>query len=235
MKNNLKIMDIRKLDTKVINNLCCRTELQNNCEKIDIIREFNSAPRFSVFLKSLFFNIKTTKSKTNYLKCFLKSGGMGRAAVIKNNEIAGIVLYGDYCLFPSIKQYDSYPPDFESAFLGFAYIDQNFSGYGLEERLLLSVEKDLIDKKYKSIETIGKRANDDIDDNDFEKINFFTVKFLISKGFYIKKNNELYPLLRLELKNIVTFSEEESWFYRFVIRRQGKRSSVTETGIKTKR
>jgi len=27
----------------------------------------------------------------------------------KSNEIAGIILYGDYCLFPSLKQFASYP------------------------------------------------------------------------------------------------------------------------------
>ena len=62
-------------------------------------------------------------------------------------------LYGSYCLFPALKQFAIYPPDFESAFLGCVCIDEDFSKFGIGERLLLSVEKDLIERQYKSVET----------------------------------------------------------------------------------
>ncbi len=229
MNENIRILDICKLDLKLISNLCDKCEFWVNNEKTDIIREFNIAPKFSIFLKSLLFNVKNKKNKKGYINCFLKNGGMGKAAVTKNNKIAGIILYGDYCLFPALKQFASYSPDFESAFLGCVYIDEVFSESGLEEKLLLSVEKELIERQYKSIEAIAKRINDDISGEDFEKIHFFNVRFLISKGFYIKKNDEMYPLLRLDLKNIITVPEEESWFYKLFIKKQEKRSSVAET------
>ena len=89
-------------------------------------------------------------------------------------------------------------------------------------------DRDLIERQYKSVETIAKRANDDLSEEDFARIHFFNVKFLISKGFYIKKNDELYPLLRLDLSNIITVPEEESWLYKLFIRNHAKRSSVTE-------
>lgn len=228
MNNSVRILDIRGLDIKLLDNLCNQCELWADSEKTDIIREFNSAPKFSVFLKSLLFSISNKTSKTGYINCFLKNGGMGKAAVIKDNRIAGAVLYGSYCLFPALKQFAIYPPDFESAFIGCVCIDEDFSESGLGERLLLSVEKDLIERQYKSVETIAKRANDDISEEDFARIHFYNVKFLISKGFYIKKNDELYPLLRLDLRNIITIPEEESWFYKLFIRKQAKRSSVTE-------
>ncbi|MDD3520970.1 MAG: hypothetical protein PHU65_07060 [Actinomycetota bacterium] len=235
MNDILNILDIRKLDINLMQDLSEKCGFWGNNGKIDLIKEFNCAPKFTVFLKSLFFSIKTSNKKTNYLNCFLNNGGMGKVAISKNNEVVGIVLYGDYCLFPSLKQFSNYPPDFESAFLGYVYIDRDFNGFGLEERLLLSVEKDLKEKQYKSIETIAKRANDDISEEDFDNIHFFTAKFLISKGFYIKKNDELYPLLRMDLKNIVTIPEEESWFYKLFVKRQVKRSSVAEVSGKIKK
>ncbi|HHT79581.1 MAG TPA: hypothetical protein GXZ93_07310 [Actinobacteria bacterium] len=228
MNDGVRILDIRELDIKLLGNLCNQCEMWLNSEKINIIREFNSAPRFSVFLKSLFFSISNKTSKTGYINYFLKNGGMGKAAVIKDSRITGIALYGSYCLFPALKQFAIYPPDFESAFLGCVCIDEDFSEFGIGERLLLSVEKDLIERQYKSVETIAKRANDDLSEEDFARIHFFNVKFLISKGFYIKKNDELYPLLRLDLSNIITVPEEESWLYKLFIRNHAKRSSVTE-------
>ena len=159
---------------------------------------------------------------------------MGKVALTENNEIAGVVLYGDYCLFPSARKFVNYMPDFKSIFLGCAYIDPAFAEYGLNERLLISVAKDLTARQCESVETFGKRINEDISKKEFDKICFFTAKFLISKGFYIKSNDEHYPLLRMELKNIIPLPRRESWLERLFIRRQQKRSSVTQAGGKIK-
>ncbi len=233
MKYGLKILDIYDLDKNLINVLCKEYVILKTNLKFNIINEFNCAPKFSIFLKNLFFNLKAKKNKSNYLKYFLKNGGMGKVALTNKDEIAGTVLYGDYCLFPSARQLISFMPDYKSIFLGHVYINPAFSEYGLNERLLLSVEEDLITKKYESVETFGKRINDDISEEEFDKISFFTVRFLISKGFYIKNNDECCPLLRMELKNIISHPKE-SWLERLFIRKQQKRSAVTQAGGKIK-
>ena len=43
---------------------------------------------------------------------------------------------------------------------------------------------------------------DDIDRDEFENSPLTSFKFLINNGFYLKKNDKLYPLLRLDLKSI---------------------------------
>ena len=62
----------------------------------------------------------------------------------------------------------------------------------------------------KSIETIGKKINDDMDEDEFENSPLVSAKFLINNGFYLKKNDKLYPLLRLDLQSIARdFVKEE--------------------------
>lgn len=231
MKQGLRILDISDLDKKLLNVLNEDYVFLNPDPGFNIIDEFDRVPRFSIFLKNLFFNLKARKNEANYLICFLKSGGKGRVALTKKDEIAGVVLYGDYCLFPSARQLISFMPDYNSIFLGYVYIDPAFKKYGLDERLLLSIEKDLIAQKYDSIETFGKRINDDMSEEEYDRICFFAARFLISKGFYIKNNDEQYPLFRMELKNIIS-CPKESWLERFFLRKQHKRSSVTQAGRK---
>jgi len=81
---------------------------------------------------------------------------------------------------------------------------------GAEKRLLMELEKDLLKKNIKAIEAIGKRPDDDIDEDEFENSPLVSFKFLINNGFYLKKNDDQYPLLRLDLKSIAReFSREE--------------------------
>ena len=64
---------------------------------------------------------------------------------------------------------------------------------------LMSLEKDLIVSHVNSIESIGKRLNDDMDIEEYINSPIIPVKFLIKNGFYIKKNDEFFPLFRLDL------------------------------------
>ena len=235
MNGNFKIVDIREPGLHLENTICWECEYWGNYEKIDIIEEFNKAERFSTFIKSIFFNFQTRKKHSKYVNCFLKNGGMGKAVLTKKNTFAGIALYGNYSLFPALNRFSVYPPNADSAFLGCVFVDEYFSGFNLEERILLSVQKDLVKNHYKSVETIAKRINDDISEEEFNKIHFLPVKFLISKGFYIEKNDEFYPLLKMDLKNIITVSEEESLFYKLFLKRQFKKSSITEARGKNKK
>ena len=89
-------------------------------------------------------------------------------------------------------------------------MEPDLRGSEIEKRLLIGLEKDLIWQNVKSIETIGKRINDDMDEDEFENGPLVSAKFLINNGFYLKKNDELYPLLRLDLQSIAKdFVKEE--------------------------
>ena len=73
---------------------------------------------------------------------------------------------------------------------------------GVDKRLLIELEKDLLKEKVKSVESIGKRLTDDIDEEEYNNSPHVPFKFLINNGFYLKKNDPLFPLLRLDMKSI---------------------------------
>jgi hypothetical protein len=169
MNDNFKIIDIHEPELHLENTMCWNCKYWGNCEKMDIIREFNAAEKFSVFIKSIFFNLQTRKKHSKYINCFLKNGGMGKAILTEKNTIVGMALYGHYSLFPSLNRFSVYPPDTDSAFLGCIFTNELLSEFKLEESLLLYIQKDLVKKHYKSVETIAKRINDDISDEEFNK------------------------------------------------------------------
>ncbi len=233
MNLNIKIKNINVSDLKDYNLICndCSFWFDSKDKDASILDNFRKTPNFFCFFKSIFFDFKSKYKSSNKLRCFLKNGGFCKIAFSRKNEVKGVVLYGNYFLFPNLKNFAVYPPEFESMFLGCIYIDEEYEEFGIAEKLLLSIEKDLIKANIKSIETIAKRENEDLTDSEYQNIHFLPIKFLISKGFYVRKNDEYFPLLRLELKNIETvILEEESLILDlFAIKELGS-SSLVKTG-----
>ena len=95
---------------------------------------------------------------------------------------------------------------------------------------ILSIEKDSLEQGRKSIEAIAKRQNEDIDEEEFENIHLIPLKFLIKNGFLIRKNDEYFPLVRLDLTTIEKVTEkEQSLFERLFSKRElTTRSPITK-------
>lgn len=149
---------------------------------------------------------KTGRKK---LAAFLSNGGIVKGA-FRDRKCIGMLSAGSYNLFPKLKSFKVYPPDPKSVFLACIYIEPEHKGSGIRKRLLMDLEKDLLKQNVRSIETIGKRINDDICEDEFENSPLVSVKFLINNGFYLKKNDEHFPLLRLDLQSIASdFVKEE--------------------------
>lgn len=232
MSLNIKIKSITVSDLKDYSLICndCSFWFDSKDKNINILDNFRKTPSFFCFFKSMLFNFKGRYKNPNNLICFLENGGLCKIAFSKKNEVKGIALYGDYFLFPNLKNFAVYPPEFESMFLGCIYIDGEYDGFGVAERLLISIERDLIKTNIRSIETIAKRENEDLTDAEYKNIHFLPIKFLISKGFYVIKNDEYFPLLRLDLKNIETvILEEESLILDFFAIKELGRSLLVKT------
>jgi ribosomal protein S18 acetylase RimI-like enzyme len=159
------------------------------------------------FIKGRLFQKKGSgDGRKKFLK-FKASGGKIMGA-FTGRRCIGVIMAGDYYLFPRLKSFNIYPPDSKSTFLACIYVIPEYRDMGVDKRLLIEIEKELIEEKVESIESIGKRIDDDMDEEEYESIPLIPFKFLINNGFYLKKNDPLYPLLRLDLKSIaVNFAE----------------------------
>ncbi len=71
--------------------------------------------------------------------------------------------------------------------------------------------------------------SDDIDIEEYINNPIIPIKFLIKNGFYIKKNNEKYPLLRLDLSSIVL--DVESVKSKFALKNVDVQSVVKDPVI----
>ncbi len=164
----------------------------------DIIDDLSRSFSFWGMVRSKFFEIRNSLYRKNFIYSFIASGGTVKAA-FSGKKCIGVLIAGKYYLFPRLKYFNVFPPDTESIFLGCLYIDPGYRNLGAGKKLIISLEKELIRNKIKSIEAIAKRINDDMELKDYINSPLIPVKYLIKNGFYIKKNDELFPLLRLDL------------------------------------
>lgn len=191
---------IEKLDIKCVK---CDFWFDYNSESLlKAILNVKSISEVKELLQSKLFEKNYSKASQKKLAVFQNNGGIVKGA-FKERKCVGILFAGNYSLFPKLKSFRVFPTDPKSIFLGCIYVEPAQKGSGIEKRLLMELEKDLLKKKAISIETIAKRLNDGIDEDEFENSPLISFKFLINNGFYLKKNDEHHPLLRLDLQSIV--------------------------------
>jgi len=213
MDLNLIIKDLSCKQLEKLKFRCVECNYWFDCDKTNFFKDLSEVRNFrglGGFLKGKLFEGKTRKKSRNKIICFKKNGGRIKAAIIGGRCI-GLIMAGNYYLFPRLKCFNVYPPDFESTFLGCIHVVPEYRGMGVGKRLLIEIEKELLKEKVKSIESIGKRLNDDIDEEEYWNSPLIPFKFLMNNGFYLKKNDALFPLLRLDLKSIaVNFAENRT-------------------------
>lgn len=230
MDLNIKIKNIGYADFLKLKIKCQSCDYWFKCNKRGFAGEFNKSFKLLDFLKSKLFELKGKNNNGNLFGSFIKNGGKIKIAYLNKSEIKGLIIYGNYYLFPKLKEFKVYPPDSSSIFLACMFIEPEYQDFGVGERLLLSVEKDMLNQGKKSLEAIAKRQNDDISENDYENLHLIPFKFLIKNGFFVKKNDEYFPLLRLDLSTIETvLSKEESLFARLFKKKELSRSTFVKT------
>ena len=201
MNLNLNFRDLDYDDLQKVKFKCKDCSFWFDSNKQNLFGDITEAPSLAGLLKTKLIEMKSLKSRDKFLPFFLKNGGRVKAA-FSGKKCVGILIAGKYYLFPKLKLFDIYQPDSTSVFLGCVYISPEYRNVGAGKRLLIELEKDLIEEKINAIESVGKRMNDDIDIEEYINNPIIPVKFLIKNGFYIKKNDERFPLLRLDLSAI---------------------------------
>ncbi|MBN1298212.1 MAG: GNAT family N-acetyltransferase, partial [Actinobacteria bacterium] len=200
----IKDLTIDKLDKVKLKCVNCSFWTDNS--SISLFDNLNAGVTVWEFIKSRFFEIKSKSSKRKFLPFFIENGGIAKVA-FSSKKCIGILLAGKYYLFPKLKLFNFYPPDPASIFLGCIYVLPEYRNLGVGKKLLISLEKDLIKTNVCSIESVAKRIIDDIDIDEYVNSPIIPIKFLIKNGFYIKENDEVYPLLRLDLSTISMVKE----------------------------
>ena len=231
MDLNIKIKDIGFADILKLNIECQKCDYWFKCSKRSLVKEFNKSFKLMDFLKLKLFELKSKSDHDHLLNSFIKNGGRIKIAYSNKSEIKGLIIFGSPYLFPKLKEFKVYPPDSNSIFLACMFIESQYQDFGIGERLLISVEKDMIKQGKKSLETIAKRQNDNISETEYENLHLIPFKFLIKNGFFIKKNDEYFPLLRLDLSVIENMlnEEEESLFVRLFKKKELSRSTFVNS------
>jgi len=210
MNLNLKIKDLSYKQLETIKFRCLECNYWFDYDELNFLKELTKVRSISElkgFLKGKLFKKSQSKKNERKITGFKMHGGKVKAAFV-DRKCIGIILAGNYYLFPRLKSFNVFPPDFKSIFLGCIYVIPEYKGMNVGKRLLIEIEKELVKEKVKSIESIGKRLNDDMDEDEYENSPLIPFKFLINNGFYLKKNDPLFPLLRLDLKKLaVDFSQ----------------------------
>jgi GNAT superfamily N-acetyltransferase len=213
MDLNLIIKDLSCKQLEKVKFRCIECNYWFDCDKTNFFKDLSEVRSFRElggFLKGKLFEGKTRRKSRNKIISFKENGGRIKTAFI-GGKCIGLILAGNYYLFPRLKDFNVFPPDFESIFLGCIHVVLEYRGMGVGKRLLVEIEKELLKEKVKSIESIGKRLNDDIDEEQYWNSPLIPFKFLMNNGFYLKKNDTLFPLLRLDLKSIaVDFAENRT-------------------------
>jgi len=119
----------------------------------------------------------------------------------KENISIGYTQFGLPAFFKSICRYrNSKHLDPSALFISCLYIIDGYRGQGFGKELLRAVISEASRKKISSIETIARR---DSDNNPSGPLEFYLVN-----GFYIKKDDFEYPVVRLDIKSVLKVTEK---------------------------
>ncbi len=210
MNLNLKINELSPEQLETIKFKCLDCDYWFNYGEYEFFKglfEARSLHEMVGFFRGKLFekkgiSIKKNKDKRSKIIAFKMHGGKVKAAFV-DEKCVGIILAGKYYLFPKLKSFNVFPIDSESIFLGCIYVVPEYRGMNVGKKLLIELEKDMIKEKVGSIESIGKRYSENIYEEGCLNSPPIPFKFLINNGFYLKKNDPFYPLLRLDLKSTV--------------------------------
>jgi GNAT superfamily N-acetyltransferase len=209
---NIKIKDLSLAQLEEMKFKCIQCGYWFDYSRAGFMTGISGVKNFSglkSLVKGKVLEKSSRKEKRRKIIWFKEHGGKIKAA-FAGKKCIGVILAGDYYLFPRLKEFKIFPPDFDSIFVGCIYVVPEHRETGVDKRLLIELEKELLVEKVKSIESIGKRLNDDIDKEEYYESHNVPFKFLINNGFYLKKNDPLFPLLRLDMKSIaVNLAEDE--------------------------
>ena len=128
-------------------------------------------------------------------------GECGRVAY-ENGEPLGFVKYAPPRYFPQVASMPSGPPDDDAVLIACLHVMADVRNRGLGKVLLQAALRDLVSRGEKFVEAYAATEA-----ADRERTPLMTVEFLLRQGFSVVRPHPVYPLMRLELKMLVSWTE----------------------------
>lgn len=129
-------------------------------------------------------------------------GDCGQVAY-ENDEVLGFIKYAPSGYFPQAATFAAAPKDPSVPLLACLHILPEARHHGLGSVLLRAALKDLLGKGERKVEAIAAaKKPDNIDESPV-----MSMEFLLRNGFTISQPDPHYPLLKLDLRSIVAWSD----------------------------
>jgi GNAT superfamily N-acetyltransferase len=128
-------------------------------------------------------------------------GECGRVAY-ENAQPLGFVKYAPPRFFPQVITMPSGPPDNDSVLIACVHVIADSRDVGLGKYLLQAALRDLVVRGEKAVEAYA--ATEAVDR---ERTPLMTVEFLLRQGFSVAHPHPVYPLMRLELKALASWTD----------------------------
>lgn len=129
-------------------------------------------------------------------------GDCGRVAH-EDEEVFGFIKYAPSGYFPQVRTFLAAPEDPNTPFIACLHVSEEARHRGLGTLLLRAALKDLTTRGERKVEAIAAARPDP----DAVTSPFISMEFLQANGFTVVAPDPLYPLMQLELKSLVSWTE----------------------------
>lgn len=152
--------------------------------------------------------------KEEWFRTTLADWGECGKVLYQDSEVLAYAQYGPNFCFPRTRNHMNLKMGDDAPFLSCLYVAPEVRGKGLGKILLRAVEKDLYKRNFKALETIAcETAGDHIGPSDF----------YLKNGFFIKRRDNRFLLMRIEFRSIVSWSVNlQAALDSLIIRRSAK-------------
>jgi GNAT superfamily N-acetyltransferase len=133
----------------------------------------------------------------------LEWGSCGKLAVLDDTSV-GFVQFAPATLFAKLSEFRAARGvGIDAVYLGYVYAEEGHRGRRLGTQLIRSVARDVVDRGYRAVESIGDRA--------WDGGWILPYPFLAAAGFTVAIDEPRYPLMRLDLHRSVPAARADAF------------------------
>jgi len=177
----------RSIASVTLDNLSCLPEPCNHCGYWE--------QRQPASLEGGFLVAGTDKK--DWYDTVLSEWGPCGKLVFQLDQALAYCQYAPASLLPQISYYKLGPVSLDAIFLSCLFVPPVYRGRGLGKLMINAVQKDLIKRGYRAIETFARRAP--------AKNPSGWIEFFLANGWQVVKESGSIALLRLDLRASVTW------------------------------